>query len=70
MTTATLTRAEPIRLGFGLGALRTRMVAALERRRAYRQTVLELSWLSDRELADLGLMRCDIHRIAREAAGL
>ena len=70
MTTATLTRAEPVRLSFGLGALRARLADALERRRAYRQTMHELRWLSDRELADLGLMRCDIDRVAREAVGL
>lgn len=37
------------------------------RQRAYHQTRRELAWLSDRELADLGIMRCDIDRIARDA---
>lgn len=34
----------------------------------YRNTVTELNALSARELADLGLARCDIHRVAVEAA--
>lgn len=33
----------------------------------YNRTVSELEALSNRELADLGIMRPDIHRIAREA---
>ncbi len=48
---------------------RTRSIlAALKTRRAqnkmYRKTLRELSVLSDRELADLGLSRCDLHHIA------
>ncbi len=35
----------------------------------YSRTVAELESLSTRELADLGLGRSDIRRIAREAAG-
>ncbi len=34
----------------------------------YRQTVNELSELSDRELTDLGIARFDIARVARKAA--
>ena len=34
----------------------------------YSRTVSELEALSNRELADLGIMRTDIGRIAREAA--
>ena len=34
----------------------------------YNRTVSELAALSNRELADLGIMRADINRIAREAA--
>jgi uncharacterized protein YjiS (DUF1127 family) len=34
----------------------------------YRQTVCELTQLSDRELADLGVARFDIARVAREGA--
>ncbi len=41
---------------------------AVERRRIYNATVAELAVLSDRDLADLGLMRANIRQIAREAA--
>jgi uncharacterized protein YjiS (DUF1127 family) len=34
----------------------------------YRETVRELSQLSDRELDDLGIGRWDIHIVARSAA--
>ena len=34
----------------------------------YRETVRELTELSDRELADLGIARFDIARVARQAA--
>ncbi|WP_373504917.1 DUF1127 domain-containing protein [Aestuariivirga sp.] len=34
----------------------------------YARTVSELESLSNRELADLGISRVDIHRLAREAA--
>ncbi len=34
----------------------------------YSRTVSELNALSTRELADLGIMRSDIQRVAREAA--
>ena len=52
---------------------RTRSIlAALKARRAqnkmYRKTMRELGVLSDRELADLGLSRCDLHHIARETS--
>jgi uncharacterized protein YjiS (DUF1127 family) len=40
----------------------------IARYRRYNRTVKELSFLSDRELADLGIHRVDIRRIAREAA--
>jgi uncharacterized protein YjiS (DUF1127 family) len=33
----------------------------------YSRTVSELEMLSTRELADLGISRCDIPRLAREA---
>mgnify|MGYP001635718801 CR=1 FL=1 len=41
---------------------------SLARRRIYRQTVSELSQLSDRELSDLQLNRSSIQAVAREAA--
>lgn len=34
----------------------------------YKTTYNELSRMNDRELADIGVSRCDIHRIAKEAA--
>ena len=41
---------------------------ALERRRVFKQTVRELQALSNRELADLGINRAMITRVASEAA--
>ena len=38
--------------------------------RRYRHSVRELTRLSDRELADLGMARADIATVARKAAGL
>lgn len=34
----------------------------------YSRTAAELNALSNRELADLGILRADIQRVAREAA--
>jgi uncharacterized protein YjiS (DUF1127 family) len=44
-----------------------RFSAWLERRQQYRHTLGELSRLSDRDLADIGIARCDIPMIAAEA---
>lgn len=41
---------------------------ALARRAIYRQTLRELNALTQRELADLGIHRSMITRLAREAA--
>lgn len=41
---------------------------AMAKRAIYRETVKELSALSTRELSDLGIARCEIQSIAREAA--
>ena len=35
----------------------------------YRKALSELAMLNDRELADLGLSRCDIYEVARSSAG-
>jgi uncharacterized protein YjiS (DUF1127 family) len=35
-------------------------------RRRYSETVKQLSNLTDRDLEDLGISRCDIPRVARE----
>lgn len=45
-----------------------RFSAALERRRVYYRTARELNNLTTRELADLGLSRSMITRVALEAA--
>lgn len=40
----------------------------IDARRVYNRTYKELSWLSDKELSDIGLCRYDIHAIAEESA--
>jgi Uncharacterized conserved small protein len=37
--------------------------------RQYRRTVAELSRMTSRDLNDLGISQCDIHRVARQASG-
>ncbi|WP_371811903.1 DUF1127 domain-containing protein [Ruegeria sp. R13_0] len=57
--------------GTHFGGITTMIEAAktrFARYRLYRQTVAELSALSDRELADLGLSRAMIRGLARQAA--
>ena len=49
------------RLRAAVSHLRT----ALAHRSEYRRTYAELENLSNRELADIGVRRCDIHDIAR-----
>jgi uncharacterized protein YjiS (DUF1127 family) len=51
-----------------LSALRARIDTAIRRRVEYARTLDELNQLTDRELNDLGFSRCDLRRIAREAA--
>lgn len=36
--------------------------------KSYNKTYNELYRMNDRELADIGVNRCDIHRVAKEAA--
>lgn len=48
--------------------LRATVGERVARYRVYRQTMLELANLSDRDLADLGVHRADIRGIARDAA--
>ena len=43
-----------------------RVTSWLKRQARMRKTVRELSSLSNRELADIGLARCDIYRVANE----
>ncbi len=47
---------------------RTRMAEATAKRKTYTRTVSELSNLSNRELADLGIYRSEIKSIAFESA--
>lgn len=49
-------------------ALSSQVKEAIQRRRVYNQTARELSALSNRDLADLGIHRAMITRIALEAA--
>lgn len=42
--------------------------AASAKRALYRETIRELNTLSNRELADLGIARCEIPRIAYETS--
>ena len=46
----------------------TFVLSKLRNWKRYRQTVRELSRLSDRDLADLGISRFDIDSVARDAA--
>ncbi len=53
---------------FGIASLFEAAKDRFLRNRMYRQTVNELSSLSNRELADLGLHRSMIRRVAQQAA--
>ena len=46
----------------------TAVIAKLRNWKRYRETVRELSRLSDRDLADLGISRFDIDSVARSTA--
>ncbi len=63
---------QTLTLSAGISARLTAVVANLKdnmaRRATFKQTVRELSTLSNRELADLGLSRSMIKSIAYEAA--
>ena len=51
-----------------LSAALSSVKVALQRRAIFSQTIRELQNLSNRELADIGINRTDIHRIAMDAA--
>ena len=51
-----------------VSTLAAEAAARQAKRRVYKTTLNELSVLSNRELADLGIARCEIRRIATEAA--
>ncbi len=61
-------RASSVSLSDRFGSAFKSVKEAMDRRRVYNQTVLELSSLSDRDLADLGMARPMISDVAREAA--
>lgn len=44
------------------------IIDSYRKRKTYKSTYNELSSLSNRELYDLGIERCDIHKIAYESA--
>jgi len=44
----------------------THLIGAFRQWRRYNQSLRELSQLGDRELADIGISRSDIHRVAWE----
>jgi uncharacterized protein YjiS (DUF1127 family) len=46
--------------------LRKKLSSWLRRQSRIRNTVRELNALNDRDLADIGLYRCDIGRVAHE----
>lgn len=55
-------------IGGRLSAILIDIRARMARRKVYNTTFRELAALSDRELADLGLNRTEIRRIAWQAA--
>ena len=57
--------AEFIRKNFAMFANLVRLIRQWKR---YNQSLTELSRLGDRELADIGISRSDIHRVAWNAA--
>jgi len=70
MAFLTDTFSAPIPVGEKFAAVWAQVVEARAKRGVFKQTVRELNELSSRELADLGLHRSMIKRIAYEAAYL
>ena len=68
MTYATANTASGLNIMGRFTALRTQMADAAAKRKVYRTTVKELSALSNRDLADLGIGRSQIRGLANEAA--
>jgi len=68
MAYANTTRAAPVGLLDRIAQIYRTLAEATARRRIYRQTRRELNALTARELADLGIHRSQITRIALEAA--
>lgn len=57
-----------VQTGSALNALFSDWKAAIARRFAFRKTLRELDALTNRELADLGLQRSELRRVAYQAA--
>ncbi len=57
-----------VSLGQRFGDLRVALGERIGRYRLYRETLTELSTLTDRELNDLGLSGADIRGVAHKAA--
>ena len=51
-----------------IGGIASDLGARYRRHRVYRETLNGLSALSNRELRDLGLNRCELRRVAAEAS--
>jgi uncharacterized protein YjiS (DUF1127 family) len=60
----------PSRLFDQIRSYFTNPFAVSQERRAYLDTLQELQGMSDRDLADVGISRGDIERIARDAGEL
>jgi uncharacterized protein YjiS (DUF1127 family) len=65
MSTQTLNRYDAIASPAGSSGLLARLVSWVGDQRRYRRTVGELSQLTDRELADIGLSRSEIDLVAK-----
>ena len=70
MTDATFTRTDRPTLASRFADFRQGVSQARARRAEYNRVHAELSYMSDRDLADIGISRVSIRDIAREAAGL
>ncbi len=60
--------ASGVSLAQRFGVLRAALGERIARHRLYRETLAELSMLTDRELSDLGLSSADLRDVARKAA--
>lgn len=68
MAYVTSHRSASFRLSDVVAQVMGRLTDAIQRRKVYAETLAELSALSDRDLADLGVSRFNIEDIARAAA--
>ena len=68
MAYATETRAAGGSLFHKFATFRANVADRFARYQVYRETFVELSALTDRDLMDLGLARGDVHRVASDAA--